>query len=269
MQGPKSIIVPLNVPVLAAGATWPNSAQPTSQSPMFKMNNNQINDAIRVLIFAIYGLTLNILESNDNSTWTSLYSEANTAGQLLDSGWINPTMRYFQVQIVNGATQQGGNIYANGQQANPAPIDARLALYMQEPEMLSGITDVALSGSTVVRFTFQIAITAPAAGSVLTITTQQNLVVGIAKAGTGTVATFAATFVATDAAGNTNAPFGAINQLGQQYGSGGSAANQAMPAVGDTWLIPLKGFASLQIQVGTLTVTGNETVSIVGNVCGS
>jgi hypothetical protein len=115
---------------------------------MFKMNNNQINDAIRVLIFAIYGLTLNILESNDNSTWTSLYSEANTAGQLLDSGWINPTMRYFQVQIVNGATQQGGNIYANGQQANPAPIDARLALYMQEPEMLSGITDVALSAGT-------------------------------------------------------------------------------------------------------------------------
>ncbi len=156
MKGPNSTIVPLNIPVLDPNATWPNAAQPSSQSPMYKMNNNQINDAVRVLIFALYGLTLNILQSNDGINWSSLYSEANSAAQLLDSGWINPTMRYFQVQIVNGATQQGGDIYANAQQTNPAPIDARLALYMQEPETISGITDVALSGSiTEVQATLQ------------------------------------------------------------------------------------------------------------------
>ncbi len=249
MQGPNSIIMPLNVPVLAPGATWPSTtAQPSTQSPMYKMNNNQINDSVRVLIFAPYGLTLNILQSNDGINWSILYSGANTAGELLDSGWVNPTMRYFQVQIINGATQQGGDIYANAQQTNPAPIDARLCLYMQEPETLSGVVDVAISGSIAVDS-------------------------GTATGGSGT------TLIDTSKDWGTNLWSGAILTLfraGAQYAAVSITSNTyqglvfpaptGAPAItaGDTYKIAASGSSStiqmpVDIQSGGTTLVGVAT----------
>ncbi len=126
MPDPASIVQPFNIPVL-------NPAQVWFSQPYSRLNNNQVHDAVRLLIFANYGLTAAIEHSDDGSTWPPLWSQANTAGQLLDSGWIAPAKRCFHIKITNGATQQGGDIYANAQFVNPGAIDSRLLLFMQEP----------------------------------------------------------------------------------------------------------------------------------------
>lgn len=134
-----SIVEPVNVQIMAASGVW-------TGLPIARLNNSQITDAVRLAIFANYGLTAAIEQSDDGVNWSSLYSQANTAAQLLDSGWLQVTKRYFHVKITNGGTAQGGDIYANPQFVNAGAIDAKLCLFMQEPETISGGT-LALSGS--------------------------------------------------------------------------------------------------------------------------
>jgi hypothetical protein len=141
-----SIVEPVNVQSMAASGVW-------TGLPIARLNNSQITDAVRLAIFANYGLTAAIEQSDDGASWSSLYSQANTAGQLLDSGWITVAKRFFHVKITNGSTAQGGDIYANPQFTNAGFIDAKLCLFMQEPDTVSGGT-VAISGSITAQGTF-------------------------------------------------------------------------------------------------------------------